>query len=228
MTPDRIAAALRAELMAGTLRPGDDLPQVALSDRFGVSRIPIRDALRILAGEGLIAIEANRGARVIALTPDEVREVYDLRGLLEGDCLRRAAAHLAPADLEEIDRVRRKSDLDAATPDWSAGDWAFHQAIYRRAGRPRQLAMIEGLRRTCQLFIGAYVTMPARRPRWLDEHRQILDHLRRNEPESAAAILQAHLDAAAAHLLERMTGAAGIRHVGHAGAGGSNDPTAAT
>src|SRR5262245_20367755 len=79
MTPDMIAAALRSELMMGTLRPGAELSQVVLAERFGVSRIPIRDALRILAGEGLVEIEANRGARAIALTPGEVREIYDLR-----------------------------------------------------------------------------------------------------------------------------------------------------
>jgi DNA-binding GntR family transcriptional regulator len=173
MTPETIAAELRAELMEGTLRPGSELSQVMLAERFGVSRIPIRDALRILAGEELVEFHANRGAKAIALTPAEVREIYGLRVLLECDCLRRAAKNMTPADLEEIERVRRKSDLDAGTPEWAAGDWAFHRAIYLRAGRPRQLAMIEGLRRTCQLFISAYSTMPAKKSRWLDEHLAI-------------------------------------------------------
>jgi DNA-binding GntR family transcriptional regulator len=205
MTPETIAAELRAELMAGTLRPGAELSQVALAGRFGVSRIPIRDALRILAGEGLVEIKASRGAKAIALTPDEVREIYSLRVLLECDCLRRAADTITPVDLQEIERVRRKSDLDAGTPGWAAGDWAFHRAIYLRAGRPRQLKMIEALRRTCQLFVSAYSTMPAKKTRWLNEHRSILEHIQRNETDLAAAVLQAHLEAAAQHLLERMT-----------------------
>src|SRR6185369_12849834 len=102
-----IATALRGELMAGVLRPGADLSQVDLAERFGVSSIPVRDALRILAGEGLVDIEINRGAKAISLTPDQVREVYDLRILLECDCLRRAAKALTPAALLEIDRVRQ-------------------------------------------------------------------------------------------------------------------------
>src|SRR5579883_1117401 len=110
MTPDAIAAELRTELMAGRFRPGAELSQVTLADRFGVSRIPVRDALRILAGEGLVEMEPNRGARAIALTPAEVREIYDLRVLLECDCLRRAAGNMTPAALEEIERTRRKSD----------------------------------------------------------------------------------------------------------------------
>jgi DNA-binding GntR family transcriptional regulator len=204
MTPDMIAAELRSELMAGTLRPGAELSQVVLAERFGVSRIPIRDALRILAGEGLVEIEAHRGARAIALTPGEVREIYDLRVLLECDCLRRAADKMTPGTLDEIERVRRKSDLDAGTSGWAAGDWAFHHTLYSPAGRPQQLAMIKTLRRTCQLHVGAYASMPAKKPRWLSEHRIIVEHLKRGDRERAVLALQAHIEAAARHLLERM------------------------
>ncbi|WP_394840793.1 GntR family transcriptional regulator [Pendulispora brunnea] len=204
MTPEAIASELRAELMAGTLSPGAELSQVMLADRFGVSRIPIRDALRILAGEGLIEM-AHRGAKVIALRPAEVREIYDLRVLLECDVLRRAARNMTSTALEEIERVRRKSDLDAGTPDWAAGDWAFHRAIYVLGDRPRQLAMIESLRRTCQMFVSAYSTMPAKKPRWLDDHRRLVEHLRRKAVDEAVLTLQEHLEGAARHLLERMT-----------------------
>ncbi len=206
MTPDAIAAQLRADLMAGTLRPGDDLAQGALAERFGVSRIPVRDALRILAGEGLVAMAANRGARAISLTPAEVAEIYDLRILLEVDALRRAAPALTPTAFAAIERIRRKSELDAAGPDWSAGDWAFHRALYQPAGRPRQLALIESLRHTCRLFIAAYAAMPAKRRRWLDEHRRIVACLQRGETEPAVGLLRDHLRAAASHLLERMRG----------------------
>lgn len=205
MTPETIAAELRRELLAGILRPGADLSQVELAERFGVSRIPIRDALRILAGEGLVAIEVNRGARAISLTPGEVREIFDLRILLECDCLRRAAKAMSPAAFREIERVRLKSDLDAGGPDWAAGDWAFHRAIYQLAGRPRQLAMIEALRRACLLYVSAYSSMPVKSPQWLKDHRIILQRLQRGEADEAVLALQRHIEGAALHLLERMT-----------------------
>lgn len=204
MTPETIAATLRTELMAGVLKPGEVLSQVALSERFGVSRIPIRDALRTLAGEGLVSMEANRGARTISLTAAEIREIYDIRILLECDCLRWAAAALSPAALKDIDRERRKSDLDANGPDWAAGDWAFHRTIYQWSGRHRQIAMIEALRRTCVLFTSAYVTMPTLTPRWLHEHHAIQTHLERGEQELAVVALRDHLSAAADHLLTEM------------------------
>lgn len=204
VTPQSIAATLRAELMAGTLRPGDDLSQVALADRFGVSRIPVRDALRILAGEGLIEMEANRSARAISLSPAEVREVYDLRILLECDALRRAAPSMTPTTLAGIERVRLKSDLDAGGPGWADGDWEFHRALYQPAARPRQLALIESLRRTCRLHVAAHASMPTMKPRWLSDHRRIMTHLRREETEQAIRALHDHLEAAAGHLLRRL------------------------
>lgn len=209
MTPEAIATELRTELMAGVLRPGAELSQVELAERFGVSRIPVRDALRILAGEGLVEMEANRGAKAIKLTPAEVREIYDLRILLECDCLRRAAGAMTHAALRDIDRIRLKSDLDAGGPDWAAGDWAFHRTIYQLTGRRRQLATIEALRRTCLLFVSAYSTMPTRTPRWLNEHRLIQDHLREGKTDQAVLTLQGHLEGAARHLLERMTASIG-------------------
>jgi DNA-binding GntR family transcriptional regulator len=207
MTPERIAAELRSELMTGALGPGAELSQVVLAERFGVSRIPIRDALRILAGEGLVEIQTNRGAKAIALSAGEVREIYDLRVLLECDCLRRSAENMTIEALEDIERVRRKSDLDAGTPAWAAGDWAFHSALYQRAERPRQIAMIEALRRACQLHVNVYSAMPIKTPRWLDEHRIIVGHLRNNEMDQAVAALREHLEATAQHLLGLMAAA---------------------
>lgn len=206
MSPESIASALRHELMSGQLKPGATFPQVALAERFGVSRIPIRDALRILAGEGLIDFDSGGGAKAIALSAPEVRELFDLRVMLECDCLRRAAANLTPAALVEIERIRRQSDLEADAPGWSAGDWAFHESIYRHAGRARQVAMIESLRRTCQLFVSAYSTMPVKKPRWLNDHRDMLANLKNGDADAAVEVLRNHLETAAAHLLGRMGG----------------------
>lgn len=194
---------LRAELLAGAIKPGEMLSQNSLADRFGVSRIPVRDALQALAGEGLVEL-GPRGARAVCLTVAEVREIYDMRLMLEADLLRRAATRMDDARLEAIDRVRRKSDIDAATPQWAASDWAFHQALYAPAGRARQMRIVEGLRRTCQLHVGAYAAMPQATARWLDDHRAILERLQSGDAAGAVDSLEAHLMAAARHLCARM------------------------
>ncbi|MGL4635814.1 MAG: GntR family transcriptional regulator [Beijerinckiaceae bacterium] len=204
MAPEVIATQLRTEMMTGILHPGTELSQVVLAERFGVSRIPIRDALRVLAGEGLVELIANRGAKAINLSAREVREIFDLRILLECDCLRRAVPAITPVALQEIDRVRRKSDLDATGPDWAEGDWAFHRSIYRFAERNQQLQIIEALRRKCLVFISAYATLPTQKPKWLDDHRTIYNHISRGETEDAVEVLERHLAAAADHLLKHM------------------------
>ncbi len=204
MSPEKIAAELRADLMAGRLWPGTELQQAGLAERFAVSRIPIRDALRILAAEGLVVIEPNRGATVIALSASEIGELYDLRLLLEGDCLRRAAVAMTPAAIEEIDRIRRKADLDAATPTWDEGDRAFHEALYAPAARPRQVALILSLRQTCRLFAASYATLPTERSRWLGDHELIVGRLRAGDTEGAVAALSRHIEGARDHLLALM------------------------
>ncbi len=204
VSPANIADRLRADLVGGTFRPGAELLQVDLARRFGVSRIPVRDALRTLAGDGLVEMTANRGARVVELSKAEIRELYDLRMLLECDCLRRAAAMLTPADLREIERARQKSDIDSLSPNWSAGDWAFHRSIYCLANRPRQLALIERLRQTCEIHVRAHATLPARRPRWLADHQHIVEHLGTAEIEKAVEELRSHLERAAEHLIGRI------------------------
>src|SRR5690349_4787840 len=89
-TVDTVANGLRAALQAGRWRPGDALRQEELAAEFGVSRIPVREALSRLQSEGLLVVEPNRGAFVPALTPADVTEIFDLRVLLETDALRRA------------------------------------------------------------------------------------------------------------------------------------------
>lgn len=205
MSPDQIAVRLRDDMLSGTLLPGAELSQPVLAKRFGVSRIPVRDALRDLAGEGLVEVVPNRGACVVSLTAEQVREIYDLRILLECDCLERGAARMRPGDIEALDRVRRKSDIDADTPQWAESEWVFHHALYVHAGRPRQVAIIGTLRRTCQIHVSAYATLPEKTPKWLHDHRNIVDHLRSGNVAQAVAVLKDHLEASARHLLKRMS-----------------------
>src|SRR5437763_14723371 len=86
-TPDLIAETLRDEILRGAIPPGEALRQEELAERFGVSRLPVRDALLRLEAQGLVHVYPNRGAFVISLSADEVREVYEMRILLEGDLL---------------------------------------------------------------------------------------------------------------------------------------------
>ena len=170
-TPDLIADTLRDEILHGAFAPGQPLRQEELAERFGVSRLPVRDALLRLEAQGLVHVYPNRGAFVISLSPDEVREIYEMRILLEGDMIERAVPRMTADDWRRIDAAHAESARSANGPEWVEGDWAFHRALYEPAGRPRQLAMIEQLRGTVARYWTVRDALPeslggvARRPR---------------------------------------------------------------
>jgi DNA-binding GntR family transcriptional regulator len=202
--PDTIAAALRAEILSGEAKPGTLLRQEDIAARFAMSRIPVRDALRLLEAEGLVTIATNRGAQVTRLSRDEVAEIYHLRVLLEGDCLALAIARMSDADLARIERLRQRAEIDAATADWNDGDWAFHEALYRPSGHARQIEAIRGLRTTSDLYASAHRALPKQRKRWLADHRSIVAACHTKRAAEAVAALTAHLIAARDFVLEQM------------------------
>lgn len=202
--PDTIAATLRAEIVSGETKPGTLLRQENLAARFAVSRIPVRDALRLLEAEGLVTIATNRGAQVTQLSRDEVAEIFHLRMLLECNCLEVAIPRMGDADLDRIERIRQRAEIDAATPEWNAGDYAFHEALYRPSGHDRQIEMIRSLRTTSDLYAAAHRALPKERKRWLADHRAIVAACLAKRTADAAAALTAHLVAARDFVLGQM------------------------
>ncbi len=202
--PETIAAALRADILTGATKPGTLLRQEDLAARFAMSRIPVRDALRLLEAEGLVTIATNRGAQVSRLSRNEVAEIYHLRSLLECNCLGLAIPRMSQTDLDRIERIRQRAEIDAATPEWNAGDWSFHEALYRPSGHDRQIEMIKGLRTTSDLYAVAHRALPKERKRWLADHRAIVAACRRGRTADAVAALSSHLAAARDFVLEQM------------------------
>lgn len=199
-----LADHLRTEILSGRLPSGQMLLQTELAARFGVSRIPVRDALQQLAAERLVQVVPGKGATVVALTAAELAEVFDLRILLESDLILQAARKASPQDNDEAAFQRRKSDLEAGRPGWSAGDWAFHQALYAPAKRPRQLRLIAELRDTCAVHSLAYDRLIDKTDQWLADHAALLDAWSQGNGTLAAALLTAHIGAAKHHLLTKM------------------------
>src|SRR4051812_31097037 len=177
-TPDLIADTLRDEILRGVIPPGQPLRQEELAERFGVSRLPVRDALLRLEAQGLVHVFPNRGAFVISLSPDEVREIYEMRILLEGDLLERAVPRMGDDDWRRINAASAESVRTANGPEWVEGDWKFHRALYEPAGRPIQLATIEKLRGTVARFWTVRSALPDRASEWLADHDAIVEACR--------------------------------------------------
>jgi DNA-binding GntR family transcriptional regulator len=203
-TPDLIAESLRVEILRGEIEPGQALRQEELAERFGVSRLPVRDALLRLEAQGLVHVYPNRGAFVISLSADEVTEIYEIRILLEGDIIERAVPRMTPEHWRRIDAAHAESTRTAGGPEWIEGDWRFHRTLYEAAARPRQLATIENLRSTVARYSSGHDALPTRTPEWLADHEAILEACRARAAVAAKQRVVAHLRRALALVLTKL------------------------
>jgi DNA-binding GntR family transcriptional regulator len=205
-TPDVIAETLREEILRGEVAPGQALRQEELAERFGVSRLPVRDALLRLEAQGLVHVYPNRGAFVISLSADEVTEIFEMRILLEGDIIERAVPRMTAEHWRRIDAAHAEATRTAGGPEWVEGDWRFHRTLYEAAERPRQLATIENLRSTVARYSSAYDALPTRTPEWLADHDAILEACRARAAVAAKQRLVQHLRRALALVLTKLEG----------------------
>lgn len=197
---------LRRRIVAGTLLPGDRLGEAELAAELGVSRTPVREALRTLAAQGLVEVLPNRGARVTAWTPEDLSEVYELRIVLESHAARRAATTATPATLtvlaEACDRMESAvagDRLDDLT-EWNR---RFHQEIVSAARSPRLTTMLESVvywPMALRTF-GCYD--PPELARSMHQHRDILAAFHAGDPDWAGGVMTSHIAAARNLLLER-------------------------
>lgn len=203
-TPDLIADELRTRIARGEPPPGGALRQEDLAARFGVSRIPVREALRRLEAEGLVIVHPNRGAYVSRFSAAQVREIYELRVLLESDLLVRALARMTSDDLRVIESRMLAAEKRARESQWGELDDLFHAALYAPAQRPRHLAMVMALRGTVRHYRNAHSELPKNTKQWLRDHRAILAACRSGHGKSARRRLQVHLERAGQVVVNRL------------------------
>ena len=204
MTPQTIADTLQADILSGALPPGTPLGQTELAARFGVSRIPVRDALAQLAAGGIITASPNRTATVLKLDTSEVEEMFHMRMLLECDLIGRAVPNMTSSDHSALDLALERSSLEARQDNWASGDQMFHAALYAPAKRPLQRVMADDLRRACSVQIASYDQLVEKTERWVTEHEGIVDACHAGDPKEAQRLLRRHLRAARNHLQKAM------------------------
>jgi DNA-binding GntR family transcriptional regulator len=200
---DALIAAMRAEILSGDLAPGTRLHQGELAKRFGTSRIPLRDALARLEQDGLVEIDARRGARVRELTVEDVVEIYDIRLLLEPLAVRLAVEALTD---ESVRRLTYLSEaMDAAASEPVAGQRArrsFYEELYSLSGRARLAAAIMRLRDE----VTRYHLIAGESAR--HAHADLRRAIRQRDADAAAAIVERHLLHARDDLVRRLSKAA--------------------
>ena len=214
--------ALRERILRGDYPDGEPLRQDALADELGVSRIPVREALRQLEAEGLVTFSPHRGAVVSSLSLDEIDELFELRADIECDLLRRAIPRTSAEQLERADDVLDEFEdaLRAGEATrWGPLNWHFHAALYAPAARNFTMGVLQKLHQHSDRYFRMQVLLAKGGERANAEHRAIAAAVRAKDVESAGRLMRSHILGAGASLLallqeQRATPAAAVRSVG--------------
>jgi GntR family transcriptional regulator of gluconate operon len=195
---ESIVEPMRRAIVLGELPAGLHLEEPALALKFGVSRIPVREALVRLEHEGLVRVEPRRGAFIVGMTEDDVHDVYELRSLIESRAARRAAARIDAAGLARLEALAAQMD-DALGRRQPAAmvepDVQFHREVVAAAGSRQLLAGWERLAGLIETILDVtdsvhYGTTPTA----LHGHQLIIDALARRDAEGAEREVCAHLE----------------------------------
>ncbi len=188
----RISRELAERIVSGRIKSGARLRQDHIAEEFGASHVPVREAFRRLEAQGLVQSEPRRGVRVAGFSLDEVREVAEMRAVLEVLALRNAAPHLTKAILDEAENATSAGDQAGNVQAWEEANRTFHRLILTPCGMPRLLRTIDDLHVTSARFLFAGWRAEWETPTDRD-HRTILVALRAGDIDGAAVLLARHV-----------------------------------
>ncbi len=212
-------AKVKDAIMLGRYRPGQSLRQCQLMTDLNLGATPAREAALELVAKGLLVHESHRGMRVAGLDPERVRQVYNVRALLESEAARLSAAHATDQAIEQVTRHARTMEAAFANNDLKklgAADGRFHQALYEAAGNPVLLNLIERMWEQFPRYMLWH--SPERVRQSIHEHREILQRFSRRDATGTARAVRRHilhgLDAFDAILRAQSAGESAVRERG--------------
>jgi DNA-binding GntR family transcriptional regulator len=192
---ERIAAYLRDAILFGDLVPGQWIRQEEVAARLGTSRLPVREALRMLEAEGLTEHEANKGSRVTLLDQHEVDVVYQMRERLEPLALTESLPHLTADQVEHLEYVQERIEADVQLTEFLVLDREFHLTSYAACTSEQLVSTISRLWNTTQHHRRSFMQLGGPDRRWVvnSEHRLLLDAIRRRDAVDGERFLSGHI-----------------------------------
>lgn len=194
---DVVFNTLRKAILTGELKPGERLLEIHLANRLGVSRTPIREAIRKLELEGLVIMIPRRGAEVAQITEKSLREVLEVRRALDALCAELACDRITAEEEERLkqacDEFERATETKDATTI-AAADVALHDIIVQATGNRRLIQLINNLSEQMYRYRFEYIKDENRHDNLIDEHRMIYESIIGRDKEKAAAAAKLHID----------------------------------
>ncbi|MCI9888511.1 GntR family transcriptional regulator [Micrococcales bacterium 31B] len=190
-----IAAGVRNEILSGVRRPGERIGQEALAEEYGTSRLPVREALRILESDGLVTVVSNTGAWVAKLELNECVEIYRIREKLDPLLVSLAVPHYTNTDIDQLTALA--ADITAAdtVEGFLRTDRAFHIESYRAAKSPILFSTVERMWNTTQPYRRAYAHLVGEDGLEINhlEHQLMITAFRERDAKAAKRILRGHI-----------------------------------
>ena len=200
-----VLAELRRWLIEGELKPGDPIPADSIAQRLGVSRIPVREALRVLDGEGQVVYLPHRGYSVAELTMADLTELYHIRHLLESEALRQTVPELTSEDLSRMEDAMEELKLAHKEADiirHVSANRAFHHAFLAPLDMPRLKRHIDLLYDSCDPYGSLYYNTAVNRNRSRKEHEELFKAAKAHDAKAVVEVLGKHRE----HVIEALSG----------------------
>ena len=190
-----VAERVRQQIFDRELEPGSWIDEQRLATEYGISRTPLREALKVLAVEGLVTMKVRRGAYVTEMSADDVQQVYHLLSLLESDAAADVARQAQPAELAELRALHEQLERQVGEREsFFATNEAFHLRLLAIAGNRWRLQIVNDLRKMMKLNRHHSLFRQGRIAASLAEHRAVLQALEARDPAAASARMRTHFD----------------------------------
>ena len=206
---DVVFETLRDAIIRQVLKPGERLMEIQLADEMGVSRTPVREAIRKLELEGLVVMVPRKGAYVAGVSMKDIHEVYEVRSALEMLAVTLAAERITDEELDALERQVLRESEEESKKDGSLDniiyiDSSFHDIIYQAAHNQRLVQFVNILQEQLQRFRAASLARPGRSKTALEEHKKIVEALSERNGELAARLAREHIENAENAMIARM------------------------
>lgn len=193
---DVVFITLRDAILKGDLQPGERLMEISLAKQLGVSRTPIREAIRMLEKEGLAVTEPRRGARVAGMTEKDLNDVLEVRDALDELTVKDACERMTDEDFEKLEKALSEFKIKVSEKkikEIVEADEAFHNVLYEAARNPKLFDIVQNLKEQMYRYRFEYVKELSDYSTLISEHEQIIDGLRNKDKDMVVSIMHEHL-----------------------------------
>ncbi|WP_240488201.1 GntR family transcriptional regulator [Halomonas sp. ALS9] len=192
-TSEVIVKHLREAIIAGQIEEGEPIRQDDIANKFNVSKIPVREALKRLEAEGLVLFQRNKGAVVTKISEPELAQMFEVRVLLEVEAIRLAVPNMGSETFDNAERICDEFNREDDVGRWAALNWELHACLYEPAQRPFMMGLIRSIHDKVERYLRLQLSLSKGKARADTEHRAIIAACRKGNADEAAALVEQHI-----------------------------------